>query len=622
MPKPEPVVQKLFKVLEEAKGLRKGLEKVKKVARKPKTAMLAKRLVEAKTFEDIRAARAALKGKLIPEGAEIMPTVTKFTEAEQAELIQTITKSPVLGKLVFTKRNTAEALGDLLQFGKIPTLGQRRNLIRVFGDEFAKIVPAEDIKAWQRFSDVLTEVINTPKTTMSMLDLSASLRQALTLATRHPIEAIRATFGAGAKSGLRQKWFEGIQESIINNRFAPAADAAGLDLTTMGHILKREEAYVSGWLQRLAKNWGTYTLPKKIITAPLWPVGQAARMSERAFIATLNKMRMDIFSRYAALWEGKAGEAELKAMAEVINICSGRGAVGRRLQPLVNLLNNVWFSPRLQISRVQYLGLPFTLWKYPPLVRRYVIGNIVAFYGTIAGTLSMIGLAAKQFGWKDVSIEEDPRSTDVGKIRIGDTRIDPWGGHQQYARLITRLISGEMKTAMGQIKEIDREEELVRFLRLKESPFIGLLHDIFKGESFLGEELTAEPENIQKQAFERTAPFFIRDMIDAIREDGLLGGMAASAGFFGVGVLSYPSATYANWLATIEKKIGRETTDEDMRKMRPDYNKAEASWLEYLELKTAKAREHYRENNPDIEASMYFWGELNTLSSPEAQEEF
>ena len=620
-PEQPPVVKKVLDLLQQTKKERAALEKLKTRARQPKFAELETRLAKAETFEEVSAAKGALKGKLLPEGADITPIRAEFTAAEEAELIQAVIKAPVFKGKIATAYNTAEALGKLMQVGKIPTIGERKNIIRALGKQFEQVLAPDDTRGWTRFTDILMEVVNTPKTTMSMLDHSAGLRQGLFAVPRHPIISIKAIY-QGAKAGMRQKWFDGIVESISKNRFAPEADAFGLPITEVtGNMLKREEAYLSGWLMKIAGDWGSYSVGKKIISAPLWPVAQVARMSARGFVATLNKQRMDIFSKYAALWEGSATEAELKAMASFIGVMTGRGTLPRRAEPLVNLLNLVMFSPRLQLSRMQFLAMPVTLWRYPPRVRRYVIGNMVAFYSTMVSLLGMTAIGIKAAGLEDlVSIEKDPRSTDFGKIRVGDTRLDPWGGLQQYMRLFARLATGETKTAVGKIAEIDREQELLRFWRTKENPFVGLIHDLFKGETFLGEELTTETEDVQNQVFERTAPFFIRDVLDALKNDGLLGGIVASPGFFGVGILSYPSRSFADWLTVVEEATGKTYEVEEMGEIRLDFNKAQTSWLEYSELPAGKSKDTYLESNPDIEASLYFWGEIKTLSTPEARD--
>jgi len=184
------------------------------------------------------------------------------------------------------------------------------------------------------------------------------------------------------------------------------------------------------------------------------------------------------------------------------------------------------------------------------------------------------------------------------------------------------LLTGEMKTAAGEMIDIDREDELLRFLRMKENPLVGLLHDMFRGETFLGEEMTMKEEDVKKQAEERMMMFFIRDIMEAMKQDGLLGGLVASSAYVGAGVVSYPSKAYADWLDYMGKKTNHEWTTEEMIAMRPSFNEAEGQWSEYLNLPSGKAREYYLQQHPDIDASLYFWGEKRSMQTPEARKLF
>jgi hypothetical protein len=46
-------------------------------------------------------------------------------------------------------------------------------------------------------------------------------------------------------------------------------------------------------------------------------------------------------------------------------------------------------------------------------------------------------------------VEIDPRSTDFGKIKVGNIRWDIWGGFQQWVRVASQLATGERKTGKG-----------------------------------------------------------------------------------------------------------------------------------------------------------------------------
>jgi len=153
--------------------------------------------------------------------------------------------------------------------------------------------------------------------------------------------------------------------------------------------------------------------------------------------------------------------------------------------------------------------------------------------GAIGGLLNSTGVA---------TVEYDSRSADFGKIKIGNTRLDPWAGFRPIFTLIAQLVTGQRKTATGRIQDISRQEAWERFQRSKYSPSFGLVMDIMKGETFLGEEMSLEAENLREQAYQRLTPLFIQDMIDAIKEDGWLGGVVASPGILGIGVVTYPGS--------------------------------------------------------------------------------
>ena len=70
--------------------------------------------------------------------------------------------------------------------------------------------------------------------------------------------------------------------------------------------------------------------------------------------------------------------------------------------------------------------------------------------------LGMSVLALAKLNGADV--EDDPRSSDFGKIKSGNTRWDIWGGFQQYVRLFSQVASGEKKSSgSGEIQRLNGE---------------------------------------------------------------------------------------------------------------------------------------------------------------------
>lgn len=104
----------------------------------------------------------------------------------------------------------------------------------------------------------------------------------------------------------------------------------------------------------------------------------------------------------------------------------------------------------------------------------------------------------------DEPIETDPRSSDFLKIRFGDTRVDPLSGLIQATVLLSRLASGEKKTAKGKIVPIRGDkvpyggdtsfDVLANFNRTKFSPIIGSAVNMLEGKNVVGESTDALQE--------------------------------------------------------------------------------------------------------------------------------
>jgi len=109
-------------------------------------------------------------------------------------------------------------------------------------------------------------------------------------------------------------------------------------------------------------------------------------------------------------------------------------------------------------------------------------------------------LAAKMMG---ANVEDDPRSSDFGKIHVGNTRWDIWGGFQPYARVLTQFITGERKaTTTGDIQELNgkgfmgqtRATPLTSFFRTKLAPVPGTAWNLIEGSDVVGNKVTPQGE--------------------------------------------------------------------------------------------------------------------------------
>jgi len=402
--------------------------------------------------------------------------------------------------------------------GQIPQRAEIKLLERVFGPELSTALVGKrplSAKIWRN----VVELLNTPRAVMASADFSATLRQA-GIFIRHPKELFgniptqfRAFFSekvAGQVDEMLRKVPAGLYDDDAIQGWNAVFHA---ERGTAGSLIAREEVWISGLLHKI-------------------PVlGQLTKASERGYVTFLNKLRKDIYYNIARKWQGQGKTLnDYMELADLINKGSGRGSLGplNRASPL---LSAGFFAPRFALSRFQY---PLKLFSTSPAVRRLAAEEMASFIGagaTMLGFLKFSGLA---------DVELDPRSTDFGKIRIGKTRIDFWAGWQPIVRYAAQIATGDRKASSGFVYDADRLTSIGRFVQGKLSPQAGFAIDVLRNQTFLGEELMpATPSMIRAQVFNRLAPIFIQDVVDAMRGEGLLGGLLAAPAILGVGVQTY-----------------------------------------------------------------------------------
>jgi hypothetical protein len=373
-------------------------------------------------------------------------------------------------------------------------------------------------KVW----DTAVDVWNLPKSFLASIDMSAPFRQGAILSTSNPRAGGRAF-----KEMFRQAFSERkANEWLLTLRESPeyaVMRAAKLYLAEPTTKLSaKEESFISN-------------LAGKI---PI--VGRAVKASERAYTAYLNKLRVDVFALGTDILREQRMTPEnnpdaYKAWADFINNATGRGNLGA-LEMSAPVLNGLFFSPRYVASRFNLLN-PVTYAKMPAPVRRQALKSMALYIGF--GSI-VLGLAAAA----GADVEIDPRSSDFGKIRVGDTRYDVWAGFQQLVRFFAQIITGQRKsTKTGEIMELDgksfpfetRADVLLRFGRSKLSPSAGTVANLLTGENIVGEEVTPEGE-----LYKNVVPLYLQDIGGIYEEEGPTGLLtSAIPAFFGIGVQSY-----------------------------------------------------------------------------------
>jgi len=389
---------------------------------------------------------------------------------------------------------------------------------------------------WSTAEDV-AGVVRAIKTSY---DLSGLLRQGGFIAIAHPVRGARAVPAMLAAFSSDEKAYK-INDKILNRRNAPLYAKAKLYLAPLegASMNKREEAYSSRMLPTLEK-----FLP-----------GLAG--SERAYITVLNKLRADSFDSMVDALGGPAGvtKEQAQAIANYVNIATGRGDLGK-FAGAAEALNTVFFAARFTTSRFQLLTMN-------PLrkgsgIRKQVAAEYVR-YGLGLSTIISLGvLAGADWEW-------DTRSSDFGKLRIGNTRLDLLSGMAQTATIITRTFVGQTKSsstgAVTNLRGPDRKygrdgpyQTAARFLRTKFSPAASFAVDVFwEQKNVVGDEIMRDEEGnldawvASKYLMSQFAPLALSDLLDVAEEQGVAKGVALNA----VALLGIGMQTYGEHISTI-----------------------------------------------------------------------
>lgn len=504
-----PAKERLVEALEGAKKLTAQQKKLYSEERKSRLRDAYQAARAAPGEAGHRARMSALKGEM-PK-VDFEGVGNQFSKEDIEELFNDISNSDRLTG--YEPVNAGEALRGLLE-GKLPTPSQLTSLSKVFGTEVVKSLVKHKSTSAKAF-DGLLNAINLPRSLMATADLSAPFRQGIFMVGRKEFwnnwKTMFKAFGS-------EDAFKGIQDEIKSRNTYPAMEDSKLAILDMdGDLTKREEDFISQWAEKI----------------PL------VRRSGRAYTAFLNKLRADAFDNIYRKYTDMDIPISTTDLSRYINSATGRGDLGK-LNSSAPLLNATFFSPRLIKSRVDLLTMAFdprTYMTLDPSVRKEAFSDLFKFGGI---ALTVLGLA-KMGG---AEVQDDPRSTDFGKIKVGNTRYDVLGGFGQYVTLAARIMTDSKLTNAGEEVELSsnkgykadsRADVLSRFGRNKLAPIPAYVVNYLDGENVIGEEFEAD-----KDAAKLAVPLMWQQMYETMQEEGYTKGAAMSIpGVFGVGVSTY-----------------------------------------------------------------------------------
>ena len=364
---------------------------------------------------------------------------------------------------------------------------------------------------WQIVGQGMEEVWNTLRATVASFDFGHLRRQGGLHLLSRPIESFKLIPETlRALKSDKQSFKTDLR--IRNDPLYMKAKKAGLFFNEENTGLNNmEDVYRGRWWKKVP--------------------GIAA--SGRAYTTGLNLIRHTMFKRFVGSLsrggENDVTDEQLQTVANFINNWTGRGGLGKFEQGS-RALADIMFSPRLATSRFKVLLAPLSgmrMYGKSPRVRtlivkeyaRYLAG-VAAYWGAIAtGANTFLGLPGKDKKW---DINFNPLSGDFGKIRIGNTRLDPLSGLQQPLVLLARMAMGKKITSKGKEVSLYGPDVpyggdtiltlLGRFVRSKASPGMSLASNIITRQHYFGDPINA------KEMLYNVTPMALRDTYEGLND--------------------------------------------------------------------------------------------------------
>ena len=475
-------------------------------AKRPK--LEDERLVPLKNeLEELNRQKNALKKALFPFGtdAEIEKRMKQRVEAAQRSLDRwNAMAAEYEAEKSWEGRAKAVAPSERRQVPESDELKEKRKLrdaARAKVQAYRKQLEREDTRG-EATRQWLRALTSAPVLLRTMIDMSVGLVQGGRFALAHPIKWTKTAYKA-TKAFARKGWADKLAEEIRNDPYFEDFKAHGGHLYNMegldADVPEDFRVLESGAPLPGGKTFSVRKLP-------------GVQRSARSFAGFLNKAGLELYrSMVESCGPDGTGATDnvKKDIARFVNVALGYGYDKSRdeqglMRAIMMIGDAIAWAPRKAVAEIKY-ATGYDMLVEPWLgsrrheksgaeIRRSMksIGREKGRYllGALVYGLGLLLLAKAINGDEDddknrLSDILDPRSTDFGRVRIGNTSFSFLAGSEMVWRLLARLVSGQTKVN-GIVSDKSREDVVKQYVRSKANPLLGVAWDVATGKDLIG----------------------------------------------------------------------------------------------------------------------------------------
>jgi len=419
----------------------------------------------------------------------------------------------------------------------------------------------------QKFYDGLLEVWGLPRALLATGEFSFMLIQG-GIYTLGNWRIARSSFSGAMKALANENKAKQQLKYIQAQEWYPVMKASKLALTEPDAKLEaREEQFLGGWVNYI---WDIAGYPSRMGGEKLyegWKKLNPIRAVERAGVSYLNMIRVQKFLEGSEMLQaqGKTFEThpqDYKNVADVVNTFTGRASLGKGEQ-FSKELSAVFFSPRNWASMIKQAS-PYAIYHIgkmgsreegqsslsllmkgkvtPSVAQKMAIKDFLKYSAITAGFVVMAAIKYNDDDDDETEVSLDPTSSDFLKIKLGNTRVDPWGGKIQQVVLTNRIISS---LSGGDGKALDYAGKMIVN---KFNPSASMTYKYLNAKKD-SEGLTlldqyGNPISMKEDLWNSVRPIYWQSFAEINKENPTArAGLLHLYGFFGGGIQTYKTPT-------------------------------------------------------------------------------